>query len=116
MLLLGMVVGTVGGFLMGTVLVCCLVAGKEDDCRMEELYREERRRKKYICFPDAEGKEAFSICDGESICMTSDDGETHASLCRYVDETHVEIDGKLWELSAFARRMQEIGIAYEPFS
>lgn len=111
-----MAIGVTGGVCIGVALVCCLIAGKQEDERMEQMLRKRgEEQKKCICFPGIGEKEVFSIRDGESLCMTASDGETYVSLCRYVDEAHAEIDGILWDLSAFARRMQEIGIAYTPF-
>lgn len=113
----GMVLGAMAGTVFGIGLICCVVAGKREDQQMEQMRIRSRMQEgeKRICFPGIGEKEAFSIRDGESLYMIADNGEHHVSVCSYVDKTHVEIDGTLWELSAFVSRMQEIGITYTPF-
>ena len=118
MLLLGMVIGMMGGMGSGMILMCCLIAGKQEDVwledKMQEAFLKERQGGKCIRFLDTQGKELFRIFDGESIALMSGDGENHVSVCHYVDQNHIEVDGVRWHILAFARRMQEIGISYTP--
>lgn len=119
MLLLGMMIGVTGGVGIGAVLMCCLIAAKRADLWMEdhmqEAFLKERNGRQSIRFLNAEGTEMFRIFDGETIRLTSGDGTNHVSVCTYVDQEHIEVDGVRWEILAFARRMQEIGISYTPF-
>ena len=72
--------------------------------------------KKRIHFVDAFNGELFSIADGEGIQLTSGDGEAQVAICRYLDENHMKIDKKVWQIQEFARRMQEIGITFAPLA
>lgn len=118
MLLLGMVIGMIGGMGSGMILMCCLIAGKQEDVwledKMQESFLKERNGCQSIRFLNAEGTELFRIFDGETIRLTSGDGTNQISVCTYVDQEHIEVDGVRWHILAFARRMQEIGISYTP--
>mgnify|MGYP002511750937 CR=1 FL=1 len=46
-----------------------------------------------ICFTDSAGKELFSLPDNGVLCLSYGNGDTHFSLCRFLDQTHTEIDG-----------------------
>ncbi len=46
-----------------------------------------------ICMTDSVGKDAFSVPDGGIIRMLYGNGEDYFAVCRYLDETHAEIDG-----------------------
>ena len=119
MFILGMVIGVTGGTAVGVVLICCLIAGKREDMQMEQMQEEDmeqRRQNKCIRFLDVQGKEIFHIFDGESLYLTAGDGANHVCTCRYVDQDHIEVDGKEWKILDVARRMHEIGISYTPFS
>lgn len=83
---------------------------------LEEKGIEQRRQSKCIRFLDIQGKELFHIFDGESIYLTAGDGVNHVCICRYVDQDHIEVDGKEWKILEFARRMYEIGVSYAPFT
>ena len=120
MFILGMAIGVTGRTVFGVILICCLIVGKREDIQMEQMMEEEgieqRRQSKCICFLDIQGKELFHIFDGESIYLTAGDGANHVCICRYVDQDHIEVDGKEWKILEFARRMHEIGVSYAPFT
>ena len=59
-------------------------------------------------------KEKFRIADGDSIRMTFPSGETQDRVCRYVDETHLEVGNNLYHICEFAERMQHGGIQVIP--
>lgn len=107
-------VGVVVGNVMGVVLMCLMVTGKREDRLMEQYSWHMQERRKRICFLDIHNKEAFSILDGESIELTAPNGERQAGVCRYVDEEHVSINGREWNLQDFARQMEQRGIVYVP--
>ena len=46
-----------------------------------------------ICFTDSTGKELFSLPDNGVLCLFYGNGDTHFSLCRFLDQSHAEIDG-----------------------
>lgn len=62
--------------------------------------------------PNYRGK--FRIADGDSIRMTFPSGETQNRVCRYVDETHLEVGNNLYHICEFAERMQRSGILVIP--
>lgn len=59
-------------------------------------------------------REKFRIVDGDSIRMTFPSGETQDRVCRYVDETHLEVGNNLYHICEFAERMQRSGILVVP--
>lgn len=70
------------------------------------------RRK--ICMTDSVGKELFSVPDGGVIRMFYGNGEDYFAVCRYLDETHAEIDGVRCAVREFAQRMEQNRISYAP--
>ncbi len=67
-----------------------------------------------ICFTDSVGNALFSIPDGGVIRMFYGNGEDYFAVCRYLDETHAEIDGARYLIREFARRMERNKISYAP--
>lgn len=54
-----------------------------------------------ICFTDSTGKELFSLPD-------------NGVLCRFLDQSHAEIDGVKYAVQEFARRMEHNKISFAP--
>ena len=46
--------------------------------------------------------------------MTLPSGETQDRICRYIDETHLEVGGSLYHICEFAERIQRSGIQVVP--
>ena len=67
-----------------------------------------------ICMTDSTGRILFSIPDGGIIRMLYGNGEDYFAVCRYLDETHAEIDGVRYAVREFARRMERNKISYVP--
>ena len=67
-----------------------------------------------ICMRDSVGKELFSVPDGGVIRMFYGNGEDYFAVCRYLDETHAEIDGVRYAVREFAQRMEQNRISYAP--
>ena len=67
-----------------------------------------------ICMTDSVGKELFSVPDGGVIRMFYGNGEDYFAVCRYLDETHAEIDGVRYAVREFAGRMEQNRISYAP--
>ena len=67
-----------------------------------------------ICMTDSVGKELFSVPDGGVIRMFYGNGEDYFAVCRYLDETHAEIDGVRYAVQDFAERMERNRISYAP--
>ena len=67
-----------------------------------------------ICMTDSGGKALFSVPDGGIIRMFYGNGEDYFAVCRYLDETHAEIDGVRYAVREFARRMEQNKISYAP--
>lgn len=59
-------------------------------------------------------RELFRISDGDKIRMTLTSGETQDRVCRYIDETHLEVGGSLYHICEFAERIQCSGIQVVP--
>lgn len=85
----GMALGIVAGAAFGIGIMCCVVAGKQEDQQMEQMRirRQKKGELKTIHFRDREGIERFSLSDGESLCMMAEDGTKEIGLCRFVDGT-----------------------------
>lgn len=81
----GMALGAVAGTAFGIGMMCCVVAGKQEDQQMERMRRQKEGEPKTIHFRDREGRERFSLLDGESLCMMAEDGTKEIGICRFVD-------------------------------
>ena len=59
----GMALGIVAGAAFGIGIMCCVVAGKQEDQRMEQIRirRQKQGEPKQIQFRDMEGIERFSL-------------------------------------------------------
>ena len=95
----GMALGIVAGAAFGIGIMCCVVAGKQEDQQMEQMRirRQKKGELKTIHFRDREGIERFSLSDGESLCMMAEDGTKEIGLCRFVDGKQVDVNGQIWE-------------------
>ena len=59
-------------------------------------------------------REKFRIADGDSIRLTFPSGETQDRVCRYVDETHLEVGNNLYHICQFAEQSQRSSIQIIP--
>lgn len=66
-------------------------------------------RENKICFTDIQGKTLFAVSDGGMIRLGYGNGDEAFAVCRYLDETHAEIDGVPYALSDFAGRSRTHG-------
>ena len=111
--MLGFILGTMTGGVMGVFAMCLFIAGKRED---EALERCRTKRKEIIdhgvCirFVDSTGQELFRLSDGESLVQNAPNGERNVSTCRYIDADSAMIDGKKWNLLEFAKEMEKRGI------
>ena len=67
-----------------------------------------------VCMTDSKGRTLFSVPDGGIIRMFYGNGEDYFAVCRYLDETHAEIDGVRYAVREFAQRMEQNKISYAP--
>ena len=65
-----------------------------------------------ICMRDSVGKALFSVPDGGIIRMLYGNGEDCFAVCRYLDESHAEIDGIRYAVRKFTQRMERNKISY----
>ena len=73
-----------------------------------------RSAEKGIRFITPEYKEKFRISDGEKIRITFSDGEVKERVCRYIDDSHVEVGDDLYHICEFAERMEQCGATFIP--
>lgn len=73
-----------------------------------------RSAKKGIRFITPEYKEKFRISDGEKIRITFSDGKVKDRVCRYIDDSHVEVGDDLYHICEFAERMEQCGATFIP--
>ena len=73
-----------------------------------------RSAEKGIRFITPEYKEKFRISDGEKIRITFSDGEVKDRVCRYIDDSHVEVGDDLYHIWEFAERMEQCGATFIP--
>jgi len=76
---------------------------------------------KQIRFIDPQYNELFRIPDGGSIVVTRPEGEMYPgvqeqwiAICKYLDDTHVSINGECYHIRQFAEIQQNIGSTYFP--
>ena len=112
----GMALGAMAGAAFGIGIMCCVVAGKQEDQQMEQMRirRQKKGELKTIHFRDREGIERFSLSDGESLCMMAEDGTKEIGLCRFVDGKQVDVNGNIWEIGEFLWQMERRGIQVYP--
>lgn len=73
-----------------------------------------RSAEKGIRFITPEYKEKFRISDGEKIRITFSDGEVKDRVCRYIDDSHVEVGDDLYHICEFAERMEQCSATFIP--
>ena len=73
-----------------------------------------RSAEKGIRFITPEYKEKFRISDGEKIRITFSDGEVKDRVCRYIDDSHVEVGDDLYHICEFAEWMEQCGATFIP--
>lgn len=56
----------------------------------------------------------FVLPDGERISVTFADGRKESFSCRYIDETHVQIDRNLYHICEYAERLEAVGAVCQP--
>lgn len=78
------------------------------------LDRHMHQAEKGIRFITPDYKEVFRIPDGDRIRMTLSSGETMEQVCRYIDDTHLEVGSNLYHICEFAERMQHNGVKTIP--
>jgi len=76
---------------------------------------------KGILFIDSNYNELFRVPDGGRIVVTRPEGEIYPGVqeewvgdCRYLDGTHVEINGECYHICQFAELQERIGAVVEP--
>ncbi len=60
---------------------------------------------KGIRFITPDYKDKFRLADGDRIWITSPNGENTTHSCRYIDETHVQVDKTIYHICEFAELM-----------
>lgn len=68
-----------------------------------------RHAERGIRFITPEYKEMFRIPDGDSIRINRADGAHSDKICRYIDETHLEVGSGLYHICQFAEMMKKSG-------
>lgn len=68
---------------------------------------------KMIRFIDSQYNELFTIPDGGSIVVTRPSGEQYIGVCKYLDETHVSVNGSCYHLCQFAEILERNGSKVE---
>lgn len=67
------------------------------------------RARRGIRFINPHYKELFRIPDGDHIRITYPDGSHKDRTCRYIDDSHVEVDNNLYHICEFAEIMEGNG-------
>ena len=67
-------------------------------------------QEKTIRFIDTNYRTLFTLPDGGNLRMTFPDGRSKVSRCRYVDEYHTEVAGRVYHICEFAGHMERGGI------
>lgn len=115
MFIITFMAGATAGSLVGIVMMCLMITGKREDEQIARLSEKKRTKSIHLLhFKDSKGKDLFTLPDGESIQLTCHAGDSQVCICRYLDEEHLLIDGKKWNLQEFAEAMEQRGIRYAP--
>ena len=69
---------------------------------------------KFIRFIDSRYNELFTIPDGGSIVVTTPNGEQYVGVCKYLDETHLDVNGRCYHICEFAEVLERNGSKVEP--
>ena len=67
-----------------------------------------------IRFIDTQYNELFAIPDGGSIVITHPNGDQYIGECKYLDDTHFEINGSCYHQMQFAESTERNGAKVEP--
>lgn len=70
---------------------------------------------KGIRFITSDYKTLFMLQDGDKISVTRD-GIAREYICRYIDETHLEVGSELYHICQFAEIMERNGSSYVPLA
>ena len=87
--------------------------------RKDWLDNHMEQAEKGIRFVDSQYREKFRIPDGGKIRITYPDGESFEKECRYIDDTHFELDRgqspfSLYHIDQFAEQMERAGATVVP--
>lgn len=84
----------------------------------ESLDRHLKNAAQGIRFITPEYRELFKIPDGDKIRIRTSDGKAHDRTCRYIDETHLEVEyaatSELFHVCQFAEMTQRAGSTVIP--
>ncbi len=75
----------------------------------EWLDKHLKQAERGIRFIDPHYTEKFRIPDGDTVRITTSDGEKIDRICRYIDDCHVEVGRNLYHICEFAERMEQAG-------
>ena len=67
-----------------------------------------------IRFITSDYKDLFQLPDGGSIVVTHENGEQYVGICKFLDETHTEINGNCYHICQFAEMLERNGSKAEP--
>ena len=73
-----------------------------------------RKAEKGIRFITPDYKEKFRLPDGGKIRVRTKDGTTFDEVCRYIDDTHVEVGRNLYHIAEYAERLEQSGNIIAP--
>ena len=68
---------------------------------------------KMIRFIDTQYNELFKLPDGGSIVVTHPSGEQHIGMCKYLDETHFDLNGRCYHIHQFSEIQERKGAKVE---
>lgn len=90
-------------------------AGLVPHCYLRgSLDRHMRHAQQGIRFITPDYKEKFRIQDGDMIRVQHKDGNQWDFICRYIDETHLEVGNGLYHICQFAEMMERQGSTIIP--
>lgn len=74
-----------------------------------------KRAEKGIRFITPHYSDRFTVRDGEHICVIHNDGTRQERTCRYIDDSHMELDGTVYRVWEFAEMMENEGSTVIPY-
>lgn len=95
----------------------CLLSGKYNLCCYcfvkEFLDAHIRKARNGIWFANPGEKDAFRVPDGGEILLVGRNGFRDVRTCRYINETHMEINSNLYHIHQFEEMMEKKGMRVE---
>ena len=106
----GMALGAVAGAAFGIGMMCCVVAGKQEDQQMEQMGRRQKEGEPKTIHFQRSGRDREVLPFGWGKPLHDGRGRNERDwICRFVDGKQVDVNGQVWEIGEFLWQMERRG-------